>query len=226
VREARRLAQMMVDIGEDAGVRTRAVLSAMEQPLGRAIGNSLEVAEAVAILRGTGPDDVTRICQHEVVTLLSMTGIAKSHAEGEKLYQRAITSGSGLAKLAEVVKAQGGDAKQVEDPSRLPVAPVVEVVKAPRTGYIAAIDAERVGMASVRLGAGRMRKEDAIDPAVGLVLRAKVGDHLKAGQPLIEVHARTKQQAGAIRDELLASYGWSEEPVKPQRLLYGSVERR
>ncbi|HEV7126252.1 MAG TPA: thymidine phosphorylase [Ktedonobacterales bacterium] len=226
VRDARKLARVMVDIGEDAGVRTRAVLSSMEQPLGRAIGNALEVAEAVAILRGEGPEDVMRICQHEVVTLLTLAGVAKTTAEADEMLRQAIASGSGLAKLAEVVAAQGGDARQVEDPSRLPVAPVVEMVKAPRAGYIAAIDAERVGMASVRLGAGRMRKEDHIDPAVGLVLQAKVGDHLRAGQPLVAVYARTKQAASAIRGELLASYRWSDEPVKPPRLLYGSVERQ
>lgn len=225
VRDARRLAQTMVDIGEDAGVRTRAVLSAMEQPLGHAVGNALEMAEALAILRGEGPEDVTAICEHEATTLLTMAGVAASRDEAEQCVRRAIASGAALAKLAEVVAAQGGDARQIEQPERLPSAPVRVVVSAPRTGYIARIDAERVGSASVRLGAGRERKGDPIDYAVGLVLRAKVGDRVEAGQPLVEIHARHTSDAESITAALLASYRWSEEAVRAPRLVYGMVER-
>lgn len=225
LRDARRLAQTMVDIGEDAGVRTRAVLSAMEQPLGRTVGNALELAEALAILRGEGPDDVTALCEHEATTLLTMAGFAADHGAALARVRKAIASGAALAKLAEVVAAQGGDRRQIENPTRLPGAPVRAMILAPRSGYLAGINAERVGIASVRLGAGRERKEDRIDYAVGLVLQAKIGDRVEAGQPLIEVHARTAADVESVRAALLASYRWSEQPVKPPRLLYGMVER-
>ncbi len=222
---ARRLAKTMVSIGEDAGVRTLAVLSAMRQPLGHAVGNALELAEALAILRGEGPEDVTALCHHEAVTLLTLADVAANGKEAEARVARAISSGSALAKLAEVVAAQGGDASQVEDPTRLPAAPARQILKAPHTAYVAGIDAERVGLASVRLGAGRARKEDAIDHAVGLVLLAKVGDRVAAGQPLIEVHARTETAAKEVSAELLASYTWSDAATAPPALILGTVER-
>jgi thymidine phosphorylase len=224
--DARRLAETMVSIGEDAGVRTRAVLSSMEQPLGRAVGNALELAEALAVLRGEGPEDVRELCWHEAVTLLRMAGVARTTADAERRVARAVASGSALAKLAEVVAAQGGDARQIEDPGRLPAALVRQVVGTPRAGYVAAIDAERVGLASVRLGAGRARKGDAIDPSVGLVLLAKVGDRLEAGHPLIEVHARAAEDIAAIQPSLLTAYRWSDAPVAVPPLVLGTVERK
>jgi pyrimidine-nucleoside phosphorylase len=211
VRDARRLAEMMVRIGKDAGVRTEAILSAMEQPLGRAIGNALEVAEAVDILKGSGPEDVTEICRHETAALLTLAGLSATEEEGDARAQKAIDDGSGLEKLAEVIAAQGGDARQIEDTRRLPAAPVREVVAATQTGYITAIQAECIGMASVALGAGRRHKGDPIDHAVGLVLLAKVGDYVRAGAPLIEVHARSLDQAQGVVPELLSAYHWSEE---------------
>jgi pyrimidine-nucleoside phosphorylase len=221
--DARRLAETMVRIGEDAGVRTVAALSSMEQPLGYAIGNALEVSEAVAVLRGEGPPDVMELCLHETAILLAMAGIAADEADGHARAVAAIASGKALAKLEEVVAAQGGDAGQIADPLHLPRAPVRLVVKAPRAAYIAAVDAEQVGMASVHLGAGRLKKGDPIDSAVGLVLLAKVGDQIAKGQPLVEVHARTKEDAEAIRAELLGAYRWSEEAPAVPPLLLGTV---
>jgi pyrimidine-nucleoside phosphorylase len=220
---AHELAEMMVRIGEEAGIRTVAFLTAMDQPLGCAVGNTLEVAEAVALLRGHGPDDLAELCLHEVATLLHMAGLVQDEAEGEARARRAMKDGSGLAKLAEVVAAQGGDPAQVEDPALLPQAPFREMVTAPRDGYIAHIDAEQVGRASVRLGAGRQRKGDPIDHRVGFVLQAKVGDRLTQGQPLIEVHAASAEDAAAIRDELLGAYSWSKKQPAAQPLLLGSV---
>jgi pyrimidine-nucleoside phosphorylase len=221
--DARLLAETMARIGEDAGVRTVALLSAMEQPLGRAIGNALEIVETVAILRGEGPEDVTELCVHEVATLLAMAGLAKTEHEGERRAQKAIKDGAGLAKLREVVVAQGGDPAQIDDPSKLSQARWVGTLEAPRSGYIAGIHAEQVGMASVRLGAGRARKGDPIDPAVGFVLQAKVGDRVEAGQPLIEIHARTAKAGKAVRSALLSAYTWSDDPVPAPPLLLGSV---
>jgi pyrimidine-nucleoside phosphorylase len=225
--DARLLAETMARIGEDAGVRTVAMLTAMEQPLGRAVGNALEVAETVAILRGEGPEDVTELCLHEVATLLTMAGLTwnEAEAEGEQRARRAIRDGAGLAKLREVVAAQGGDPAQIDDPGLLPQARWVGMLEAPRSGYIAGIHAERVGIASVRLGAGRARKGDPIDHAVGFVLQAKVGDYVEAGQPLIAIHARTATAGKAVRAALLAAYTWSAEPAPRPPLLLGSVSR-
>jgi pyrimidine-nucleoside phosphorylase len=221
--DARLLAETMARIGEDAGVRTVALLSAMEQPLGRAVGNALEITETLAILRGKGPEDVTELCIHEVATLLAMAGLAKTEHEGERRARKAIWDGAGLAKLREVVAAQGGDPAQIDDPSRLPQARWVGMLEAPRSGYITGIHAEKVGIASVRLGAGRARKGDPIDPAVGFVLQAKVGDHVEADQPLIEIHARTAKAGKAVRSALLSAYTWSDTPVPAPPLLLGSV---
>ncbi len=222
-KDARRLAETMVRIGERAGVRTVAALSSMEQPLGRAVGNALEVAEAVAVLRGEGPKDVTELCLHEAALLLEMTGLAVDEADAHVRLVVAIAEGAAVAKLEEVVAAQGGDAAQIADPMLLPRAPWVEALAAPRAGYLAAMDTERVGMVAVHLGAGRLKKGEDVDPAVGLVLLAKVGDRVEAGQPLVEVHARTSTAAAAIRDELLAAYRWSDEPAATPPLLLGTV---
>lgn len=224
-KDARALAETMVRIGEDAGVRTVAVLSSMEQPLGRTVGNALELAEAIDILRGDGPEDVMTLCLHETATLLAMTGLAENEEEGHARAERAIADGSGLAKLAEVIAAQGGDAGQIKNPSRLPQAPHREVIRAPRTGYVTRMHAERIGIASVRLGAGRMRKGDPIDHAVGLKLLAKVGDQVKAGAPLVEVHARDAAQVAAIRDDLLGAYSWGKKPPRVTPLIIGSIGR-
>jgi thymidine phosphorylase len=225
IAEARRLAETMVSIGEDAGVRTRALLSSMEQPLGRAVGNALEVIEAVEILRGTGPADVTEICLHETATLLDLAGLVADETEGYARAHRAIADGTGLKKLVEVVAAQGGDPTELEDTTRLPQAPVRRMLAAPRTGYVSAIQAERVGMASVQLGAGRLHKGDLIDHAVGLILQAKVGDYVRAGAPLVEVHARTAEQAEAVFTPLESAYSWSEEAPTVAPLILGSVYR-
>src|SRR5947209_3760142 len=152
VEQARKLAEAMVDIGRLAGVHTVAAITAMDQPLGYAIGNALEMAEAIAILHGSGPKDVSELCYHEAAELLVMTGMAKSMAEAGPRIEHAIHSGAPVAKLAEVIAAQGGDARQIEHPELLPAAPVRSMLVAPRSGYIAGIKAERMGLASMQLG--------------------------------------------------------------------------
>ncbi len=223
--DAEALAQAMVDIGAHAGVQTAAVITAMDQPLGRAVGNALELAEAIHVLQGKGPADVTTLCYHEAETLLTMTGLAASREDAEARVRQAISSGVALATLAAVVTSQGGDARQVQDPDLLPAAPVRVPLPAPRAGYIARIDAERVGLASMKLGAGRFKKGDPIDHATGLLLQAKVGDQVEAGQPLLEMHARSEAQAQAIQSELLSAYQWSDAPVAPGPLIYREITR-
>jgi pyrimidine-nucleoside phosphorylase len=224
--DARRLAETMVGIGEDAGVRTVALLTAMDQPLGQTVGNALEIAETVALLSGSGPADLRALCLHEVATLLEMAGLAASAEEAETRARAALDSGAGLAKLRAMVAAQGGNVDQIDDPAQLPRAPVRQMLEAPRASYVAGIDALRIGVASVGLGAGRARKGDGIDPAVGIILRAKIGERVERGQPLVEVHARSAADAAAIRTDLLGAYTWSEEPIAPPPLLLGTVARK
>ena len=220
---AHQLARTMVDIGRLSGVHTVAAITSMEQPLGRAIGNALEMVEAIAILRGEGPGDVSDLCYHEAAELLVITGTVSSMAEAEMRVRKAVRSGAGLAKLAEVIEAQGGNPRQIEQPELLPSAPVRVILTAPRTGYIAAIEAEKIGLASMQLGAGRFQKGDAIDHRTGFVLQAKVGDHLQKGDPLLEIHARTQDEATSIQNELLACYRWSDALVTAGPLVFDTL---
>jgi pyrimidine-nucleoside phosphorylase len=220
---AHALAMAMVEIGRTAGMHTVAAITSMEQPLGRAIGNALEMAEAIAILRGEGPPDVSELCYHEVAELLLMTGKAQSMSEAEKMVEQAVRSGAGVEKLAEVIAAQGGDTRQIEQPSLLPAAPVRTMVTAPESGYIAGMDAEQLGLVSMRLGAGRFKKGEPIDHRTGLVLQAKLGDYRHKGEPLVEIHARTVAEAEDVREALLACYRWSEEPVASGPLIAGII---
>src|SRR5258708_3999098 len=223
VEQARELARTMVDIGRLAGLHTVAAITSMEQPLGHAIGNALEMAEAIAILQGQGPQDVSALCFHEALELLVMTGTANTMSEAEKRVEQAIRSGAAVAKLAEVIAAQGGDAHQVEQPELLPSAPVRAILLAPRSGYIAAIEAEQVGLASMRLGAGRFKKGEQIYHRTCFILQAKIGDYCQAGEPLVEIHARTESEADGVREALLASYTWSDAPVTAGALVYYTI---
>lgn len=223
VEQARELAETMVDIGRLAGLHTVAAITSMEQPLGHAIGNALEMAEAIAILHGNAPQDVSDLCYHEAAELLVMTGKAASLSEAERYVEHAIRSGAAVEKLAEVIAAQGGDARQIEQPDLLPTAPVRSMLVAPRAGYIASIQSEQVGLVSMQLGAGRFKKGDAIDHRTGLVLQAKVGDYRQVGEPLVEVHARSNEEVAAVYDALLACYGWSETPVTVGPLVHDTI---
>ncbi|GAC1301908.1 MAG: pyrimidine-nucleoside phosphorylase [Ktedonobacteraceae bacterium] len=221
--QARHLAETMVEIGRLAGLHSVAAITSMDQPLGRAIGNALEMAEAIAILQGNGPQDVSDLCYHEAAELLVMTGKAGSLSEAERYVEQAIHSGAAVAKLAEVIAAQGGDAQQIEQPHLLPTAPVRSMLTAPCSGYIAGIQSEQIGLASMHLGAGRFKKGEQIDHRTGLILQAKVGEYLHAGEPLVEIHARSDAEAASIREQLLACYLWSDAPVTVGPLVYETI---
>lgn len=216
---AAQLARLMVAIGEQAGRRVRTVLSTMEQPLGNAVGNALEVAEAITTLRGEGPADLDRLCRHEAEALLLLAERACSREEAATMVEQAIQSGAALDKFAEVVEAQGGDGIRVRQPERLPKAPIVRPLFSPRAGYISRLDALTVGLASVRLGAGRATKGDRIDHRVGFALHHKVGAYVEAGEPLLDVHAVTEQAADAVMQELLSAYDFSDERPEPLPVL-------
>jgi len=223
VEQARKLAEAMVNIGRAADMHTVAAITRMEQPLGRAVGNALELREAIDILHGRGPQDVADLCYHEAAELLLMTGRTDNFTEADATVQRAIRSGAAIAKLAEVIAAQGGDARQIEQPHLLPQAPIQHMLTSPRSGYIAGIHSEQIGLASMHLGAGRFKKGDKIDSRTGLVLQAKVGDSIHKGDPLIAVHARTQQEANTIQDMLLACYQWSEDSIVVEPLIYDTI---
>ncbi len=222
--KALELARAMVAIGRQAGLGVVAVVSAMDQPLGRAIGNALEVAESVRCLRGEGPADL----EHEAIELgshlLVLAGLEPDAAAARVRLKAVLDSGQALERFARMVQAQGGDARVAEDPEGvLPRAPAAALVPAPEAGWVRRIDALAVGQLCMRLGAGRQRKEDAIDPTVGVVLEAKVGDHVERGQPLAVVHGRNEAEAREGARQLAALYELGPEPVPEPELVLGTV---
>src|SRR5205085_4580125 len=150
-------------------------------------------------------------------------GRAVSMSEAKERVMLAVRSGAAVAKLAEVIAAQGGDAWQVVQPNLLPAAPVRSMLAAPQSGYIAGIQSEQMGLVSMRLGAGRFKKGEQIDHGTGLMLQAKVGDYRRAGEPLVEIHARSEAEAASIRDTLLACYSWSDRPGEVGPVVYVTV---
>jgi pyrimidine-nucleoside phosphorylase len=216
VEEARTLAAELVRIGEGAGRRTRAVLSPMHEPLGRAVGNALEVREAIDTLHGHGPADLWTLTLELGAHQMVLAGLAADGDEARATLTRLRDEGAGARKLAELIAAQDGDPAVVDDPSRLPQAPLVVPVPAPEGGpaWVAAADARAIGDAALELGAGRRTKADPVDPAVGIVLRARIGDRLEPGAPLAEVHARTELAAEVAAAALRAAYRLSPDPVE------------
>ncbi|HID62335.1 MAG TPA: hypothetical protein EYP49_06295 [Anaerolineae bacterium] len=202
------------------GRRVRAVLSDMNQPLGRAVGNALELKEALDTLHGHGPHDFLEHCLSVAGQMLILGGKAQDAEEARTILLEALHSGQALAKFRQWIAAQGGDLAAVDEPSRLPQAAIVQDVPAPRAGYVADIDAMEVGLTAMSLGAGRARKGDPIDHAVGVVLRAKIGDYVERGEPLLTIHAHDRHKLAQARERLLAAYTWSEEPVQAPPLVY------
>ncbi len=221
--EAQALAQTMVDIGRGVGRRVTAVISDMSQPLGFAVGNALEVAEAIATLQGRGPADFMELCLTVGAQMLLLAGKVEKAAEGRALLLVKLLSGAALDKFGEWIAVQGGDWEVVEHPELLPRASLVEPLLAPRGGYVAGIDAEAVGLTVVALGGGRAKKGDSIDHAVGVVLHRKVGDAVQAGEPLLTIHANDPAKLAEARERLLAAYTWSDTPVPKPRLVHQIV---
>jgi pyrimidine-nucleoside phosphorylase len=190
--DSRRLAESLVSIGNASGVRTEAVVSAMDAPLGLAVGNALEVVEALEVLHGRGPSDLIQLSTELTVRMLLLGGVAKDRGEASRRVRDAIDSGAGLERFRRVIEAQGGDPRVVDDYNRLPHTIERHVITARRGGYVSAIDALQVGRASMLLGAGRNRVDENIDFAVGIMLCAKPGDKIETGAPLFEVHFRDR----------------------------------
>jgi len=218
--QATELAQMMIDIGEGAGREVTVLISAMDQPLGRAVGNALEVKEAIAVLQGRPSAEFATHCKAVAAEMLILGRKADDVTGAAEMVERAIRDGTALAKFRTLVQAQGGDVAMVDDPALLPQAPFVETVPAPRDGWIAALDAMAVGLTAVELGAGRARKGEPIDAAVGIVLHHKVGDAVHRGEDLFTVHARHQEQLDPAKRALLAAYQWSDDAIPLPPLIY------
>ena len=223
VAKARELARIMVDIGKDAGRQMVALISDMNQPLGHAVGNALEVKEAIATLQGNGPDDFWAHCLEVAGHMLLLAGKAETLAAARALVTAGRDDGQALAKFRAMVVAQGGDAGQVDDPEQLPQAEFVEPLVAPRAGVIAAMDTAAIGWAVVRLGGGRQVKSEPIDHAVGLVLPAKVGDRFQAGDRLGVIHANDRDKAAAACQSILVALAWADEATEPLPHFYGTI---
>lgn len=187
---ARALAELIVSVGNANGVRTDAMITAMDFPLGRTVGNSLEVIECLETLNGRGPKDLENLSVKLAARMVCLAGLATTDADAEVRVRTALTSGAGLEKWRQVVEQQGGDPRTVDDYSRLPAAPQRFSIDADRTGYVTDLHAERLGIGAMLLGAGRNRAEDKVDHAVGIVIRAHVGEQVKVGDTILEVHYR------------------------------------
>jgi len=221
--EARSLARTMVAIGRAHGLKVTCELTDMDQPLGRAVGNSLEVAEAIATLRGEGPPDLVALARLAGAEMLLLGVKARDRAVALRRIDQALADGSGLAKLRALVVAQGGDPRMVDDPGRLPRAPHVETLRATRTAYVRRIAADAVGNASVRLGAGREKKGDPIDHRTGILLHAKVGARVERGAAFAEVHHAGRPGDAAAIDQVREAFAWSARPVARPKLVLGRV---
>ena len=214
------LARLCVEIGQDAGRATAALVTDMNQPLGELVGNAVEVREAVEALRGERPGRFLDLCLTLTGHLAALAGTAADPEAGRRDAQRALESGDGLEKFREFAAAQGGDPRVADDLSILPQAPVETEVPAPRDGWLAAVDAEAVGRVAAALGAGRQRKDVDIDPAVAVELSAKLGDRVAAGQPIARILARDEPAARAAADGLLAALRWSDHPTPAPPLVH------
>lgn len=217
------LASTMVRIGNGAGKKTTAIISDMNQPLGLAVGNALEVKEAIETLKGNGPSDLTRLCIVLGANMLKNADSVSSIEEGEAIMQRVLKDGSAFEKLVQLVKAQGGNEQAVYDTSLLPSASILEQVFAPCDGYVSKIDTDEIGMVSLILGGGRETKESSIDLSVGLVLSVKQGDYVHKGDLLATLHGNSVKKINAAKERLLNSYHFSPKAPEVPPLIHGII---
>ncbi len=220
--EARRLARAMVDIGKRVGRRTMAVISDMNQPLGYAVGNALEVKEAIHTLKGNGPRDLTELCLTLGSHMVYLAEKAPSLDEARRLLEEAIRSGAAIAAFKTFLAAQGGDASVVDDLDKLPKAAYTSTVTAAADGYVAEMAADDIGTAAMWLGAGRAKKEDTIDLAVGIVLHKKIGDRVQKGEALATIHSN-RPDVLDVKEKIEAAIQLSPQPVARPPLIYETI---
>ena len=221
---ARILARTLIDLGTQMGRKVVALLTEMDQPLGRAVGNALEVCEAIEVLQGEGPSDLTEITYALASEMLVLGGGAATTSQARQILLAAIRDRSALRKLGEIIQRQGGDPKVVEDFTRLPRARSSIDVLATRDGFVAAIDAEGIGLAAMELGAGRERVDSEIDHAVGLTLIRKVGESVRAREALVRIDYNQKKNAEDVVTRILRAYRIEGSPPKPRPLIHERLE--
>jgi pyrimidine-nucleoside phosphorylase len=217
--DAERLAEVMIDLGNRASREVVAVISDMDEPLGLAVGNALEIREAIATLRGEGPPDFVQLVVEASTQLLTLSDLGVTGDEARSRVEQAIADGSALAAYERWIAAQGGN----PDEAALPSAPIVHEVTAPQAGYIQAVGAVQVGNAALRLGAGRRDKDDLIDHSVGVVLHKTHGDEVAPGEALAEIHARDESSAEAAAGEVLAAYEFADEAPPERNVILGVI---
>lgn len=217
--EAEVLAKQLVRVGKAAGKKTAAVITDMDEPLGNAVGNALEVKEAIAVLKGEKKGDLYELCMTLGSLMLVSAEKAASLEDAREMLENTISDGSALKKLAEMVEAQGGDGRYVYDTSLLPGAEFTLEVPAPCNGYVKHIEADDIGLASMHLGGGRATKEDTIDLSVGIVINRKVGDHVSEGESIATIHANYRNKAHDAAEAVLRAYEFSEEKTVREPLI-------
>ena len=217
------LAKEMVEVGNAAGKKTAAVITDMDRPLGEAVGNVLEVKEAIAALKGEFSGDLLELCLVLGSNILMLSGKAENEDKARAMLQKTIDDGSALKKLADFVAAQGGDARSIFYPTLLPVAPIQLEVKAQENGYVNHMNAEGIGLVSLHLGGGRTSKESAIHPSVGVIVKKKTGDAVKTGDLLAVIHATSTEKAREAEKELRACYCFSAEQPVPAPFIKGMI---
>lgn len=222
-KDAAFLAELMVETGERMGKQVVALITDMDQPLGRMIGNALEVVEVVDVLRGEGPEDLRQLCLELAGWMLHLGGVADSVEHGKRRGEELISSGEALAKFRQMVELQGGDPRAIDDPKRLPNARHTKKIVSPKSGFLVSLQCEHIGTACVVLGGGRERKEDPVDPAVGIVLHKKVGDAIFAGETLATIHYNAEAPALRAGQLLETSYRIADSPAQKTRPLIHRV---
>jgi len=222
-KDAAFLAELMVETGERMGKQVVALITDMDQPLGKMIGNALEVVEVVEVLRGEGPEDLRQLCLELAGWMLYLGGASVTVAEGKERSEKLIASGVALDRFRQMVALQGGDPRAIDDTKKLPQAQQTMILSSPKNGYLASLQCEMVGTACVILGGGRERKEDSVDPAVGIVLHKKVGDAVSAGEPLATIYYNAETRAARARQVLEESYEITDSPSHQKRPLIHRV---
>jgi len=219
------LAELMVETGERMGMKMVALITGMDQPLGRRVGNALEVEEALEVLRGEGPEDLRELCRELAARMFQAGGRTRGLAEAKDRYEELIGSGAALRKFRDMVALQGGDPAVVDNPALLPRAKHTADIRSARSGYVSAIQCEAVGIACVLLGGGREKKEDSVDPAVGIVLHKKVGDAVAAGEPLCTIFYNDETRAAQAEKLLPQSYTIGEFRPAASKLVRGVISK-
>jgi pyrimidine-nucleoside phosphorylase len=221
--EAIALAELMLSIAREMKRECAALITDMDQPIGRAVGNALEVIEAFQALSGRGPDDLNKLCRELAANMLVLGRASETVEDGRQLYEELIRSGAALEKMRQIIRAQGGDPRAVDDHQLLPQASGRLEVKSPQTGYVRSIDAEALGRASMILGAGRARLGDEIDPSVGLIVEAKLGDWIESGSTLVALHFNDPARARAAAQIIEQAYQIGPEPAPHRELIKATL---